>query len=291
MPFIQKFKVFLTGLAVMFICNSASSQVALQSDVDRSFEMVRDAVEAAGLTPVLTIDHARLAAAEGVDMPPARVNLFSDARLNAMIMQENIRAGLDLPFRVLSYAENGTSAVIYTPGSFLAQRHGLTSDTLVSGFDAGIDTLFEGLNGIAPQPFSTNTVAKDFAVIELKSPFSVSETVARLKKAVTAQGDTIWFGDVDFQQQAAAFDVALPPVQLLLFGGPAPGGVAMAEYPAIGLDAFCQKLLVYEGEDGNAVVLYNDIAALAELHYGQSAEPHTMLNKRLTETFKGAITQ
>jgi uncharacterized protein (DUF302 family) len=65
----------------------------------------------------------------------------------------------------------------------------------------------------------------------------------------------------------------------------------MAEYPSIGLDAFCQKLLVYADEDDKTIVLYNDIAALAELHYGQSAKPHAMLNKRLTETFTKAISE
>lgn len=63
----------------------------------------------------------------------------------------------------------------------------------------------------------------------------------------------------------------------------------MAEFPAIGLDAFCQKLLVYEGDDGKARVLFNDIAAFADLHYQRAMEPHAMLNKRLTATFKGAI--
>jgi uncharacterized protein (DUF302 family) len=83
--------------------------------------------------------------------------------------------------------------------------------------------------------------------------------------------------------------VALAPAQLLLFGGPAPGGVAMAAFPEIGLDAFCQKLLVYRDEQGTTRVIYNDIAALAELHYGRSAKPHAMLNKRLTTTFFTAL--
>jgi uncharacterized protein (DUF302 family) len=75
----------------------------------------------------------------------------------------------------------------------------------------------------------------------------------------------------------------------LLFGGPAPGGVAMRDFPAIGLDAFCQKLLVYQDDTGQTRVIFNDIAAMARLHYGRSAEPHDLLNQRLTETFKTAL--
>ena len=281
--------VFLSALSALFLCSAANSQETLQAEIDRSFEAVSKAVEDAGLISVLTIDHARLAAEEGVTMPPSRVHLFSDSQINAMIMQENVRAGLDLPFRALSYAEDGVPAVMYTPAAFIAQRHGLTSSPALVDFDTRLQAALPELNDVNLMPTPTDNIAMNFAIIELRSQFPVPETVARLKAAVTAQPDTIWFEEVDFQQAAAGTGVDLVPAQLLLFGGPAPGGVAMAEFPAIGLDAFCQKLLVYEGADGNAVVIFNDIAALAELYYGRSAPPHKMLNERLTETFTNAI--
>lgn len=284
-------RIGLASLAAFCLAIPAVSEEQLQTDVDRSFSSVARAVEDAGLTPVLSIDHARLAAAEGVEMPPARVQLFSDARLNALILQENLRAGLDLPFRALSYAENGGSALAYTSGAFLAQRHALATGAALSDFDDRIATVLADVEDVVTHPVAVDGVTQNFGIIELVSPFSVAETVARLKSAVTAQSDTIWFGEIDFRQEAKAHGVEVKPAQLLLFGGPAPGGVAMAEYPSIGLDAFCQKLLVYADEDDKTIVLYNDIAALAELHYGQSAKPHAMLNKRLTETFTKAISE
>ena len=104
-----------------------------------------------------------------------------------------------------------------------------------------------------------------------------------------SQDDTVWFGEIDFSSEAAEQGVELPDAVLLLFGGPGPGGVAMADFPAIGLDAFCQKLLVYADADGGSVVIFNDIAAFAELHNGTSAKPHHALNERLTATFQKAI--
>ena len=94
---------------------------------------------------------------------------------------------------------------------------------------------------------------------------------------------------MDFSAQAKASGADIVPAVLLLFGGPAPGGVAMADFPSIGIDAFCQKLLVYASPDGGSVVIFNDIAAMAELHYGRSAPPHAALNERLTATFSAAI--
>ena len=273
-------RIILASFFTIFLSISATADDAQKMAVDQSFEAVSAAVRNGGLTEIIQIDHARLAAAEGVMMPPARVQIFSDQRLNAEIMKQEIRAGLDLPFRILSFDEMGTSTVIFTSSAFLAQRHGLTGTAALSEYDAHLSEVFAHLGDLAPQAVATDSVDKDFAILELKSEYDVSETVARLKETITAQSDTIWFGEVDFQSEAADFDVALVSAQLLLFGGPAPGGVAMAEFPAIGLDAFCQKLLVYEGDNGKAVVLFNDIALLADLHYGRSIEPHMLLNKK-----------
>jgi uncharacterized protein (DUF302 family) len=282
-------RLFFAPLATGLMVFSAHADTPQQNSVDQSFEAVAAAVADEGLVDVIQIDHSRLAADVGVEMPPSRVQIFSDPRINATIMNENVRAGLDLPFRTLSFDEKGKPTLLYTASDFLAQRHGLRGADALSDFDARLTQVFETLKDVSPQRVASKDIEKGFAIIELQSAYNVPETVARLRDVVTAQSDTIWFGEIDFQKEAADNGVELLPAQLLLFGGPAPGGVAMAEFPAIGLDAFCQKLLVYEGNDGRAVVLFNDIAALAELHYGRTIEPHTLLNERLTQTFLGAI--
>ncbi|AXI45592.1 hypothetical protein C1J03_05800 [Sulfitobacter sp. SK012] len=283
----QSWFSFLVAAFVACAGITASADETKQAAVDQSFEAVQAAVSAAGLVEIIQIDHARLAAAVGVEMPSARVQLFSDPNLNALVLKENIRAGLDLPFRALSYDEGGVPALSYTSSAFLAQRHGLTAT--LADFDARLSDVFSQVEELSPQQVATQDITPDFAILEIESKYGVKETVARLRDVVTAQSDTIWFGDIDFQAEAADYNVSLVPAQLLLFGGPAPGGVAMAEFPAIGLDAFCQKLLVYEGSDGKAIVIFNDIAALARLHYGRSTEPHNLLNQRLTATFSGAV--
>lgn len=44
--------------------------------------------------------------------------------------------------------------------------------------------------------------------------------------------------------------VTLRPTVLILFGGPGPGGKAMASAPTLGLDAFCPKVLIWQDADG-----------------------------------------
>ena len=66
---------------------------AVQKAVDENASRIESAVAEAGLQPVTQIDHARLAAAEGVEMPPSRVQVFSDPSVNTPILRENVRAG------------------------------------------------------------------------------------------------------------------------------------------------------------------------------------------------------
>ena len=286
------FGKFLSVGSVIFLCfgvGPVAADTAEQEAVDSAIDSVGVAVASAGLKDIVAIDHSRLAAAEGVPMPPAHVHIFSDSVANSAILQANIRAGLDLPFRILSYSEKGTPSLAYTSSDFIAKRHGINDQEIFSAFEEKLDGVLSQLTDL-PEPKAAPVGAdKDFGVLELVSNYDVPETVARIRKAVTAQPDTVWFAEIDFQAEARESGVDIAPAQLLLFGGPAPGGVAMAEFPAIGLDAFCQKLLVYRDDQGNTRVIFNDIAAFAELHYGSSAKPHAMLNKRLTKTFSTAI--
>nr|WP_174820574.1 DUF302 domain-containing protein [Ruegeria atlantica] len=259
---------------------------SVQTAVDKNFLELETAVDEAGPTPIASIDHSRLAKAEGVEMPASRVLIFSDPEINTPILKETVRAGLDLPFRVLSFDQDDRPQITYTDSQFLKIRHGLTDASSVRVFQS---KMLEVLNDLDATPAPTNGLFADYGVIELRSQLSVPEAAERLRTAVMGQDDTVWFGEIDFATAASQLGVELPDAVLLLFGGPAPGGVAMAGFPAIGLDAFCQKLLVYANEEGGSVVIFNDIAALAELHYGFSAEPHHGLNKRLTATFRTAI--
>jgi uncharacterized protein (DUF302 family) len=246
-------------------------------------EIVKNASE---FEKIVTIDHSRLAEKEGVTMPPAVVYIYSDPKRNTALLKHNIRVGVDLPSKILVYEELGQLAVGYATPEFLSQRHGITDKEALSSYQ---DALDKGLRGIDKQtlsPVTTNGGSSDYGIIEIVSEYPFQESIDRLKEIIMKQGDTVWFGSIDFQAEATP--EKLPPATLLLFGGPKPGGVAMADYPKLGLDAFCQKVLVYE-QAGKVNVIFNDIAAMAEYHYGKSAEPHTLLNQRLTQTFKSAV--
>lgn len=282
----RKRRFFMLAVVLTALSGTSAQASPEQNAVDDNYARVKRAIDNTGLNSVASIDHARLAAAEGVEMPPSRVQIFSDPSVNASIMKNNVRAGLDLPFRVLSYDQDGTAQVVYTNADFLKIRHGVKDEKALNDFEKSITNVVDDDNARAA---TTKGLSKDFGIIEISSTLSVDQTVTNLTEIVKAQVDTIWFGKIDFSAEAASQGVELSDAVLLLFGGPAPGGIAMADYPAIGLDAFCQKLLVYAGKNGGSVLLFNDIAAFAELYYGSSAKPHHALNDRLTATFQKAL--
>jgi uncharacterized protein (DUF302 family) len=262
------------------------AEPATQQPIDDAIATLQSAAQSQGLAEIAEIDHARLATQAGEPMPPSRVLILSDPDVNSQILSQNIRAGLDLPYRVLAFDNTGNASLSFTSFDFLARRHGLNSE-FEHQFSKRLDALLKD----APLPVTeapTDGLTFNYGVLSLRSAYDFETTVKKLKDVVMAQSDTVWFGEVDFTAEAAPLGIPLPQSKLLLFGGPAPGGIAMRDYPAIGLDAFCQKLLVYEDTSGQIQVIFNDIAALADLHYGTSFAAHVALNERLTATFQSA---
>ena len=75
----------------------------------------------------------------------------------------------------------------------------------------------------------------------------------------------------------------------MLFGAPGPGAKAMADFPRMGLDAFCQKVLVYQMPDGQVNAYFNEMPELAQMHYSDSSLPHKVINHRMGATLGGAV--
>ena len=83
--------------------------------------------------------------------------------------------------------------------------------------------------------------------------------------------------------------VELQPNSLILFGGPAPGAKAMTKSPTLGLDAFCQKFLVWQDDEGKVYLSFKDLLALAERQNVAKSIPLRVINYRLNKVFGEAL--
>ena len=93
---------------------------------------------------------------------------------------------------------------------------------------------------------SSPAVAAD---VTKPSPLSVSETIDGLEIAVKGAGATV-FARIDHAAGAQSVGKALPDAELLIFGNPALGTLAMESDIRAGL-VLPLRVLAYEDSDGN----------------------------------------
>ena len=66
---------------------------------------VIDAIESRGLTVFARVDHAALARAAGLELADEQVVLFGNPRAGTPLMQSDPRIGVELPLRILVWAD------------------------------------------------------------------------------------------------------------------------------------------------------------------------------------------
>lgn len=108
-------------------------------------------------------------------------------------------------------------------------------------------------------------VLNDRGLVTTPSAFSVDSTAARLVNALEAAGPVSIVARVDHAANAEAAGLELPPTRVILFGNPALGTPLMLSARTTGID-LPQKVLVWEGADGQAFVTYNSPAYLDARH-------------------------
>ena len=216
--------------------------------------------EAVGV--VASLDHAANAESAGLSLPATRVLLSGNPALGTPVMQKDIRAGLDLPQKLLVYENDaGETVVAYNDPAYLAARHDV----------AGVATLetmrgaLAGLAGAEGMPLEVGEVARGAGIVEVDSPDPVAETFARLQAAIEGNANLRLVTTLDHAANAATAGLSLPPSRLAVFGNPALGTPLMAAVRTIGIE-LPQKMLVYEGTDGTTRIAYNDPAWLLERH-------------------------
>ncbi len=284
----------LLGLLMFFSCNKKeikeqqNAKISILKKVDITNALLRENIKS--YQTIAVLDHHRMAQAEGVYTPPSILTIFSDSAINSELLLKDQLIGLDLPFKILTYSEPDTTgaSIAYTSADFIQKRHNLTAED-VSNYRKSLTTALNHFDEHLISKTKLDSVSKGFGMIQIPSDFDFQTTIKNLKAIVHAQNDTKWFGEIDYQKQAKNLNIKIEPTTLLLFGAPKPGAMAMITSPKIGLDAFCQKLLVYE-QNGKTVVAFNDIVAFSKLYYHSATKPQIGINQRLITTFTKAIT-
>jgi uncharacterized protein (DUF302 family) len=97
--------------------------------VPETIDRLAAAVEGAGATVFARVDHAAGAASVDMELRPTELLIFGNPKLGTPAMIDGQTAGLDLPLRVLAYADGeGVVHLTYHDPADLAADHGLPAD-------------------------------------------------------------------------------------------------------------------------------------------------------------------
>jgi uncharacterized protein (DUF302 family) len=106
--------------------------------------------------------------------------------------------------------------------------------------------------------------SQDNGMVDLSSPYPVSETVKRLEAILQTRSLTV-FARIDHSGEAEKVGMKMHPTQLILFGSPKGGTPLMVVSPTLAID-LPLKALVWEDAEGKVWVSYNTAEYLKQRH-------------------------
>lgn len=126
-------RTFLISAVAAFIAGSAAhAEMVMKTsphDVPTTMDRLAAAVENAGAKVFARIDHAAGAASIGAELAATEVLIFGNPRIGTPVMAANPAAGLDLPLRVVVFADaEGATQIGYRAPNRLAEDHGVSAD-------------------------------------------------------------------------------------------------------------------------------------------------------------------
>ena len=111
-------------------------------DVPTTMDRLETVVKEKGMTVFARIDHQSNAIGAGMEMPAAQVLIFGNPEVGTRLMHDDIRAGLDLPLRVLAYAaEDGTTRLVYHDPRGLMSAYDLAESPVPGKIAAALEKI------------------------------------------------------------------------------------------------------------------------------------------------------
>lgn len=124
--------------------------------------------------------------------------------------------------------------------------------------------MFKKIAAVACAALACASVNASEGLVKLKSAHSVDDTADKLESVLKSKGMNV-FGRINHAQGAEKAGLELKPTQVLIFGNPKVGTPLMQCARSVAID-LPQKALVWEDDDGQVWLGYNDPAYLAQRH-------------------------
>ena len=114
--------------------------------VSETLERLEEAVRQNGLQTFAVVDHSGEAERVGLQMQETKLLIFGSPKAGTPLMVASPLLALDLTLKALVWEDGDRVRVSYNATSYLAERHGLSSELAKN--IAGIDALVDGALGM-----------------------------------------------------------------------------------------------------------------------------------------------
>jgi uncharacterized protein (DUF302 family) len=94
-----------------------------EEEFEATVDRIEADIEAAGLTLLATVDHAANAASVDRELPPTTLFVFGNPDVGTPLMRAARSVAVDLPQKLLVWADGSAVRVSYNDPAYLADRH------------------------------------------------------------------------------------------------------------------------------------------------------------------------
>ena len=107
------FRSLVATAATVLALPAGAESLASPHSVAETMDRLVAAVEGAGATVMARVDHTEGARSVEMDLPEAQLLIFGNPKVGTPIMQQDLRAGLILPLRVLVHEGDGGTMITW----------------------------------------------------------------------------------------------------------------------------------------------------------------------------------
>jgi uncharacterized protein (DUF302 family) len=121
--------------------------------VEETVSRLLTLIASKGMKVFAVIDHSGEAAQVGLELRDTKVVIFGSPQAGTPVMQAAPLAALDLPLKVLVWADRGQTKVSYMAPSALEERYDLTATLAerLAGIDALTDAVVSSMQSASPR--------------------------------------------------------------------------------------------------------------------------------------------
>ncbi len=298
----MKFKLIIIALLLLSTCKDDDNETPTENPnmptpvavsgltlsisnttFDATYTTLKNTIDAnPNIGIIAEVNHMANAASVGLELLPARIIFFGNPNLGTPLMQKNQLAGLDLPQKILTYQDENDDVYLgFNSTDYLTKRHQLedvaTLPTISNALTGIITTASGGEIIVSP----SITMISGERITTKTSTQNFEDTYNTLKTTIENNPNLRIIAEVNHEENATNAGLELRPTRLVIFGNPNLGTPLMQNKITTAID-LPQKMLVWEDENGDIKVSYNEPEFL-KLRHGIEE------NDTILETIKTAL--